>query len=106
MKPETVLLSALLLIASGCGNDTTDDKSLGQQVGGAISDTRAMEEAQAAANQILRNAMDCEAVKANIEDVTRKLDEAEARIQTETGRTTMKALRLQVTRIAETCGAR
>ena len=93
-----------LLVTTGCGDDDADKKGLGQQVGDMISDTRLMKEANAAVNQIVRNATDCEVVKASIDEVNRKLDEVAAKIQTATGRTTLETLRKQAERVAEMCG--
>ena len=73
---------------------------------GVVSDTSLMRDATAAANGIIRNQTDCEAVKANLADVRQKLDGIEAQIQTATARTTLDALRRQVRTIAEACGAR
>ena len=102
MKYAIRLCAFLLFVAAGCGDG---ERSLGEQGGAAISDTRAVEEAQAAANKIVRNASDCELVKAEIDGVIQTLDSVDADIQTKTGRTTMDTLREQVRRVAEACGA-
>ena len=104
MKLSACLLALVILTAASCSNGSNNESVLGKQVGDTVSDTRILKEAQAAANQIIRNQTDCETVKANIDDVNRKLDEAEGRVQTTTGQTTLAALKKQVKNIAETCG--
>ena len=98
------LLLFTLLLTGGCSGGDEGEKSLGEKAGDAISDTEVLKEATAAANAILRNATDCEIVGSRIEEVNAKLDEVEQRLQTATGRTTLKALREQVRRVAESCG--
>ena len=71
----------------------------------AITDTRLMREATTAANEVIRNATDCEVVKKAAPDVYRRLDEAAAKIQTTTGQTSIESLRAQVKRVTDTCGA-
>lgn len=105
MKLSACLLALLILTAASCSDGSNGEGGLGQQVGEIVSDTKVLKEAQAAANQIIRNQTDCEVVKSNIDDVNRKLDEAEKQVQTATGRTTLAALKKQVKNIAETCGA-
>jgi hypothetical protein len=104
MKAHACLLALIVSTAVACGGESDGGEGLGHQVGGVVSDTQVLKEAQTAANQIIRNQTDCETVKANIEDVNRRLDEAEGRVQTSTGRTTIAALKKQVKNIAETCG--
>ncbi len=77
-----------------------------EQVGEAVSDTSLMRDATAAANGIVRNQTDCEAVQSNLRDVNEKLDQIASQIQTAAGRTSLDALRRQVENIANACGAR
>ncbi len=97
-------LVALLMILSGC----SEPKSGGvdQSVAGTVSDTQALKEAEAAANDIIRNAADCEAVSASFATVTAKLAEVEGRLQTPVGRTTIETLKKQVGTIGDACGVR
>jgi hypothetical protein len=97
--PALLALSALL---AGCGEA---DKSA-QGVVTAVGDTNVVRDAQAAANELIRNASDCERVKSLYPEVTAKLDAADGNIQSEAGRTTMETLRKQVGTVAEACGAR
>ncbi len=102
MKHGIWFFAGFLFVAAGCGDG---EKGLGEQVGGAISDIHVVKEAEAAANKIIRNASDCEFVRAEVEGVVQTLDDVESEIQTATGRTTMDTLRVQVRRAAEACGA-
>ncbi len=102
MKHGIWVLAGFLLVATSCGDG---EKGLGEQLGGAISDIDVVKEAEAAANKIIRNASDCEFVKAEVDGVVQALDDVDGEIQTATGRTTMNALRVQVGRVAEACGA-
>lgn len=87
-------------LVCGCG----DSPDIGEQTGEAITDTRVMKEATAAANEVIRNATDCDTVKRVASDVYRRLDEAASRIQTTTGQTSIDSLRAQVKRVTDTCG--
>jgi hypothetical protein len=77
-----------------------------QAVSGTVSDTQALAEAEAAANEVIRNASDCEAVTATFSAAMAPLAEVEGRLQTAAGRTTLDTLKRQVSRIGEACGAR
>jgi hypothetical protein len=76
---------------------------LGTQTANITADTAVMRQASAAANTIVRNATDCDAVKAALPETTRVLDEAESKIRTETGRVTLAALRSQVKNVVQAC---
>jgi hypothetical protein len=90
------------LFALGCtGSGGTD-----QAVSDTVSDTNALAEAEAAANEVIRNAADCPAVAASYSSAVAKLDEVEGRLQTAVGRTTLGSLRKQVQTIGDACGAR
>jgi hypothetical protein len=73
--------------------------------GGVVSDTQVLSEAEAAANDVIRNAADCDAVVDSFGTVMAKLDEVEGRLETAVGRTTLGTLRKQVTTIGDACGA-
>jgi hypothetical protein len=103
MKLGTCLLAFLILTALSCGDK--DEGALGEQAAAVVTDSRVLKEAQDAANQIIRNQTDCEAVKSNLAEVNRKLDEAAGKVQTSTGRTTLETLKKQIKTIAEACGA-
>ena len=98
-----VLVLLALTGTPGCGGEGGVGE---EQVSEFVSDTSLMRDASAAANGIIRNQADCEAVKANLPEVRQKLVGIEAQIQTATARTTLDSLRRQVRTIAEACGAR
>ncbi len=95
----SVLASLAFLQGAGC-------KAADQAVSETVSDTQVLAEAESAANEIIRNAADCDAVTASFRDVMAKLDEVEGRVQTAVGRTTISTLKKQVRTIGEACGAR
>ena len=102
MSRTLFVVLSLSLLATACGSS---DPGAGD-VGNAITDTGAMEEATSAANQIIRNAADCDVVQSNIRDVNATLDRIESNLQTAAGRTSMGSLRKQVNTVADACGAR
>lgn len=102
MGKWVTLMVLSLLFLPGCEGDSMD---IGEQGGEAISDTELMREATATANKIIRNGADCEVVKSNIQEVNRKLDEIEAKLQTATGRTAIQTTKKHVKSIADACGA-
>jgi len=74
MKHGIWVLAGFLSVATACGDG---EKGLGEQVGAAISDIDVVKEAEAAANKIIRNASDCEFVKAEVEGVVQTLDDVD-----------------------------
>jgi hypothetical protein len=103
MKTWVRLLVPCLLVVASCSNGS-DEGGFGDQVSDVVTDTELMREANAAANQIIRNQTDCDVVKSSIEEVRQKLDEVESKLQTSAGRTAVQPLRKQVNTIAEACG--
>lgn len=103
MKTRSWIFLLAFFGLSSCGGDS---KSADQMVSDTVGDTRILKDAEAAANQIIRNAGDCDAISAAYSDVIAKLDEVEGQVQTSTGRTTITTLRKQVTTAAEACGVR
>ena len=93
-----------LFVGVGCGGGSDDSETLGNQISDTAADTQIMKEAQSAANRIIRNMADCDAVKDDIEEVWSKLDEVEVKIQTAVGRSTIQTLRKQVKNVTDTCG--
>jgi hypothetical protein len=93
-----------LAIGTGCGGGSNESETLGNQISDTAGDTQLMKEAQSAANRITRNMADCEAVKADIDEVWSKLDEVEAKLRTAAGRSTIQTLRKQVKNVTDTCG--
>lgn len=102
MKRWIPALLATTALLPGCG----EGEKAAQGVVTAVGDTNLIRDVQAAANEIVRNASDCERVKSLYPEVTAKLDAAESQIQSGAGRTTIETLRRQVGTVAEACGAR
>jgi hypothetical protein len=98
---KTIVL-ALFSLLPGCAPSQEPDPA----AGGVVSDTQVLAEAEAAANDVIRNAGDCQAVAESFATVIAKLDEVEGRVQTAVGRTTIGTLRKQVTTIGDACGVR
>ena len=94
------IVFALFALLPGC----TPSQEPEPAAGGIVSDTQVLSEAEAAANEVIRNAADCEAVADSYATVMSKLDEVEGRVQTAVGRTTLGTLRKQVSTIGEACG--
>jgi hypothetical protein len=104
MRPSILLLALAGLGLLGCQQDAKPEAGgIGGQLADITSDTAVMKEAQAASNELVRNAQDCDAVKASLAEVNRKLDEAAQHVRTETGKTTLAALRSRVSSIAQAC---
>ena len=95
-----------LLAASAFLPSCGDGGKGAQGVVTAVGDTNVVRDVQSAANELVRNAADCERVKSLYPEVSAKLDAAESQIQSEAGRTTIETLRKQVGTIAEACGVR
>jgi hypothetical protein len=101
MRVVPLAVVAGLLLAA-CQADP-GKKDIQTQAGDIAADTGVMKAAEAAANDIVRNSTDCDAVKANLAETNRKLDEAQARVRTEAGRTTLEVLKTQVRNVAQAC---
>lgn len=100
MRQAAVALLAISLLLPACRKSGGD---LGRDAAGIASDTAVIRDAQAAANEIVRNAQDCDAVRGALPEVNRKLEQAAARLQTAAGRSTLETLKTQVARITRNC---
>jgi hypothetical protein len=90
-----------VLLLSACGEK--EKPALGEQAGAVISDTETLREAQAAAGEVIRNAGDCAAVSSGLDAALGAIADAEAEVQTATGRQTLEALRKRVDGVAQAC---
>jgi hypothetical protein len=93
-------LAAVTLLAAGCEKK---ESQFGKDAGNLVADTQVLEEAAAAANDVVRNASDCDAVKAALPETRRKLDEAAKRVRTDTGRVSLDSLNKQVANVSGAC---
>jgi len=90
-----------MLAAAACSGEKKRD--IGQDTANIVSDTNVMEEAEAAANAVIRNASDCDAVKATLPEADHKLAEASTKIRTQAGLVALQTLKTQVQRVRELC---
>lgn len=91
-------LAASLLVAA-----CQSEGQIGKDVAKIASDTEVLREASAAVNVVVRQAGDCEGVKAGLDEARQSLADAAERVRTSTGRTTLEALRKRLESIADTC---
>jgi len=68
-----------------------------------IHDERVLQAANAAANEVVRNTSDCEALRAALPEALRQIDEAQSQVRTATGRQMADALRTRVKNTATLC---
>ena len=107
MRPRLAAL-ALAALAAACGGGSPaptppPQKNLGDALADTAWDTRVLGEASNSANEVVRNAADCALANPIIAEARAKLDEAEPRLRTGTGRQTLAALRKQVAKVADLC---
>lgn len=105
MPPSlAALLLVPLLVPAGCGKKSKDDpKDLGEQMRDVEVDTQVMRDAQAAVNEVIRAAGDCETAKPTIAAALMKLDEAERNIRTAAGNQSLGTMRKQVRQVQDMC---
>ena len=106
MTPRTRPILAVLLLpllAAGCKKSKDDPKDLGEQMKDVAVDTQVMGDAQAAANEVIRAAGDCEVAKPAIAAAKMKIDEAARNIRTAAGNATLDTLRRQVKQVEDMC---
>jgi hypothetical protein len=97
---KAMLVAALPWLAAGCEKQEADR---GQDARNLVEDTQVLEEASAAANDVVHNASDCDAVKAALPETKRRLEEAGKRVRTQSGRKSLDALNKQVANVAGAC---
>lgn len=93
------LALAVSLLVAACQSEG----QTGKDAANIASDTEVLREASGAVNAVVRQAGDCEGVKAGLDEARQGLDDAAARVRTATGRTTLEALRKRLEGIADTC---
>jgi hypothetical protein len=76
---------------------------VGRDAANVASDTEVLKEASEAVNVVVRQAGDCDGMKASVDEARQSLDSAAERVATATGRTTLDALRKRLEGIAGTC---
>jgi hypothetical protein len=78
-------------------------KDLGTEVGETASDTKALQAASAAVNDVARNAADCTAARPSIATAYQTLDEVAPTLKTATGVQMLATLRKRVDEVAQAC---
>jgi hypothetical protein len=107
-RAAAVVVAAL---ACGCGGGKPQptptpppaSKGLGDMMADTAWDTQVLREASNAANEVVRSAGDCEAVRPIIGEAKARLDAAEPRLRTGAGRGSLDALRKQVAKVEDLC---
>jgi hypothetical protein len=97
---RTLAILALFLALAGCKKSEPDPSSATEKI---VDDNQTLAEANAAANEVVRAAGDCEAVKAALPGARQKLSELEGRVRTQTGRVTYAAVKKRVEDVASMC---
>ena len=98
MRIVAVVAVAVALV--GCKPEQPDPGSATEKI---VSDNQVMAEANAAAGDVVRAAGDCDAVKAALPTARQRLADVEGKVKTETGRTTLAAIKKRVDDIAQMC---
>jgi outer membrane murein-binding lipoprotein Lpp len=102
-----IAVAVTLLVMSACGGGkpapSPSPSGLGAQVKAMEMDMNTMKEANAAASDVIRAAGDCDAARPLIAAANARLDEAQRKVQTSTGMTTLEALRKKVRDVSENC---
>jgi hypothetical protein len=94
-----LVASAVCLLVAACRSEG----EVGRDAANVASDTEVLKQASDAVNVVVRQAGDCEGVKASLAEAQQSLDSAAERVATATGRTTLDALRKRLEGIAGTC---
>jgi hypothetical protein len=99
MNRWMLVVAACALV--GCGDPKKE--GLGKATADVASDTKTLGAAEAAANDVLRNPTDCDAVKAALPEANRAIAQAEKEVRTAAGQTTLQAIKTQVRSVAQNC---
>ena len=97
------LLLVPVLMTGGCKKGKDEPKDIGEQMRDVAADTQVMSDAQAAVNEVLRNASDCDLAKPAVAHAIMKLDEAARHVRTAAANATLDSLRQQVRTTQNAC---
>ena len=107
-----LVLAAAIAAACGGGRpkptpspSSAPDKPIGDALGDTTWDTRVLGEASAAANEVVRSAGDCDAVRPILAEAKAKLNQAEPRLRTISGHGALDAMRKRVAKVEDMCPA-
>jgi len=102
-----VAAAGIALVMTACGGGkpapSPSPSGLGAQLKAMEQDMNTMAAANAAANDVIRAAGDCDAARPLIPAANARLDEAQRKVQTATGTQTLEALRKKVREVSENC---
>lgn len=101
--PALLALAALSLACAEAKAPERGSDDPGAQTARITADNQLLADVQQSVNEVVRNSPDCEAAKASMEEANRKIADADSKVQTAAGRTTLDAMRTQVKRVAELC---
>jgi hypothetical protein len=96
---RSLLILVLVLAVGGCKSEP-DPSSSTEKI---VDDNQTLKEASAAANEVVRAAGDCEAVKAALPAARQKLSEVEGRVRTQTGKVSLAAIKKRMEDVASMC---
>jgi hypothetical protein len=103
VRSSLAVLLLVPLLAAGCKKGKDEPKDLGEQMRDVEADTQVMRDAQAAVNEVIRAAGDCETAKPAIAAAMMKLDEVERHVRTAAANQTLGTLRKQVRQVQDMC---
>ncbi len=106
MRRAAAVIAVLPLLAGcsgGAPKPSPAPSGLGAVVKAMELDMNTMREANAAADDVIRAAGDCDAARPLIAAANARLNEVEKKIQTATARQTLEALRKKVREVSESC---
>jgi hypothetical protein len=104
--PGAAAVLALAVIAAcglGAPKPSPSPSGIGAQAKAIEQDINTMREANAAANDVIRAAGDCDAARPLIAAANARMDEVARKVQTGTGQQTLEALRKKVREVSENC---
>lgn len=106
MRQRRVGAIVLALWAGGlaaCRDEKPPGKNLGEQTADIVADTALIRGTQAAVNEVVRNAADCTAARAAIDEARTRLAEATTQVRTVAGRSTLATQERQLSRVEQLC---
>ncbi len=102
-RPVVVAFMALSAACRATPPESAAPPALAGQATDVAADTRAMEAAVDAGNQVVRAAGDCDAAKPLLDAARQRFDEVEPLLRSGAARTSLARLREQVRRVADMC---
>ena len=103
MRQGWLVLAAALAACSPVKDAEDRQKDIGQTTADITSDTRVLESAQSAVNEVVRSQDDCAAARAAIPGAKEAIDTAADRVRTAAGRSTLDMLRSQLRSVEQNC---